>query len=147
MPRRLYEFLEKKRYLGVNGIFKIGEIYLCRWLPIRRKNVTLRRKTIKNTADTLINAGYLLGYEFDKTKKLCFFRYANKEAKPFSPVIDIEPNSKEQKLASVYDAAHIIVDKQSNIQVAIKSSNTNKSQISRNEAEAAGSDNFSSRIM
>jgi len=78
LPRRLYEYLEKRRYHNLNGIFSIGEEAICRWLPVRDNCVTQRRETLAKTAKKLIDVGYLQGYEFDKKKKICNFTYKEK---------------------------------------------------------------------
>lgn len=75
LPRRLYEYLEKRRYHGVNGIFRISEDALCRWLPIRDRNPTNRRKRLKAITKPLIEKGFLKKYEFEDTKKQCVFSY------------------------------------------------------------------------
>lgn len=93
LPRRLYEFLEKKRYLSKNHVFVIGEEPICRWLPIVCKtNPSMGRKTLAKTAKHLIEAGYLKAYSFDKKKKLCFFSYSDARTSPIEGeenVIDI----------------------------------------------------------
>lgn len=76
LPRRLYEFLAKKRYQSINGCFTISEEAICRWLPITDKNTTKRRKRLEKIAHNLIEAGYLKAYEYDKWKKLCKYTYA-----------------------------------------------------------------------
>jgi len=78
LPRRLYEFLEKRRYHNINGKFSISEEALCRWLPITTRNATERRKTLDHTAKALITSGYLLSYEFEKSSRICTFTYAKK---------------------------------------------------------------------
>ncbi len=92
LPRRLYEFLEKKRYLSNNSVFAISEEKICMWLPIKTKHVTSRRKNLKKISDSLIKAGYLRYYYFNKTKKLCVFAYSDAKD-PVYPerVIDVEP--------------------------------------------------------
>jgi len=75
LPRRLYEYLAKRKYHSVNGVFIISEEALCRWLPIRDKNPTNRRKRLKRIADALISERYLVSYSFDKRKKHCVFAY------------------------------------------------------------------------
>ncbi len=87
LPRRLYEFLEKKRHLAKNNIFVIREENICRWLPIIRKNTTHRRSTLAKTGNSLIESGYLKAYFFDKKKKLCFFSYSDAGT---SPIIEEE---------------------------------------------------------
>ena len=76
LPRRLYEYLDKRRYHNHNGIFTISEVAICRWLPIKDKHATNRRKRLDAVTDPLIKKGYLTSYHFDKKNKLCFFRYA-----------------------------------------------------------------------
>lgn len=78
LPRRLYEYLEKRRYHSIKGTFMIAEEAICRWLPVTTKNITERRKILAHIAQALIDAKYLRNYEFDKQKKLCMFTYAKK---------------------------------------------------------------------
>ena len=50
LPRRLYEYLEKRRYHNVDGVFTIAEDTLCRWLPITDKHTTKEKEpTGKNS--------------------------------------------------------------------------------------------------
>jgi len=89
LPRRLYEYLEKRRYHNVNGKFSIAEVSLCRWLPVTDKNPTQRRKTLKHTSQPLIDCGYLISYEFDKTNRVCTFTYAKKWPEHSCELLDI----------------------------------------------------------
>ncbi len=83
LPRRLYEYLAKRKYHGINGVFKISEEAICRWLPIDDPNTTKRRARIKRISGNLIDIGYLEYYEFDKKKKMCLFKYSSiSEEKP-----------------------------------------------------------------
>jgi len=82
LPRRLYEYLEKRRYHNINGEFTISEEFLCRWLPVRTKNTTERRRTLAHIAQPLIEKGYLRGYRFDLMKGHCVFTYASRHALP-----------------------------------------------------------------
>lgn len=98
LPRRLYEYLEKRKYHCINGTFSIAEEILCRWLPITDSHTTNRRKTLKGITQCLVDAGYLLEYDFDRTKKQCTFTYA-KDARP--PQNNDEIEIKSDKLQSV----------------------------------------------
>lgn len=82
LPRRLYEYLEKRRYHNKGGYFTISEEIICRWLPITDKHTTKRRKLLLETAQALIEGGYLESYEFEKKKKQCIFKYAQKGPPP-----------------------------------------------------------------
>lgn len=75
LPRRMYEYLDKRRYHNSEGLFTISEESMCRWLPITDKHTTQRRKTLKSVAQALIDTGYLSGYRFDTKNKLCIYRY------------------------------------------------------------------------
>jgi len=77
LSRRLYEYLAKRQYHSINDNFTISEEFICRWLPIKDKHSTNRRKRLKKIADSLINAGYLKKYEFNKKKKQCIYTYTN----------------------------------------------------------------------
>ena len=89
LPRRLYEYLEKRRYHNQNGKFAISEKAICRWLPVTDKHTTNRRKTLDKIAKPLIDKGYLLSYTFDKINKLCLFWYAKSGPPPEAkPIID-----------------------------------------------------------
>lgn len=81
LPRRLYEYLEKRRYHGVEGTFSISEETLCQWLSLVEIRKDRRRKRIQKACDELINGGYLSKYNFDKTRDMCVFTYS-KNAKP-----------------------------------------------------------------
>ena len=102
LPRRLYEYLEKRRYHSANGMFSISEKFICQWLPITDKNTTTRRKTMKKIAQSLIDKGYLLTYDFDKTKKLCRYKYSQKKAPGAEvaeeKVIDAKPSQPEANI-------------------------------------------------
>ncbi|MEW5817173.1 MAG: hypothetical protein AB1798_17490, partial [Spirochaetota bacterium] len=76
LPRRLYEYLEKRRYHNVNGAFSISEEAICRWLPLTDKHATNRRKRLAAIAQTLIDKGYLKSYSFDGKRKICTYTYA-----------------------------------------------------------------------
>ena len=82
LPRRLYEYLAKRRYHNIGGDFIIAEELLCRWLPIKDNNVTTRRKTLKKIAEALIDAGYLRAYYFNRPKKQWIFSYAQASIPP-----------------------------------------------------------------
>lgn len=79
LSRRLYEYLEKRRYHCVDNVFKISEDVLCRWLPLKDDNKSQRRRTLRNITKPLQEKGFLEnpGFEFDK-KNLCLFYYAPK---------------------------------------------------------------------
>ncbi|MEW6571676.1 MAG: replication initiator protein A, partial [Nitrospirota bacterium] len=82
LPRRLYEYLEKKRYrANVNGEFFISQQAICRWLPVTDSNPTRKQNTLERIANELIKAGYLNKYEFDHSRKVCTYTYA----KPATP--------------------------------------------------------------
>jgi hypothetical protein len=93
LPRRLYEYLDKKRYLAKKGKFSISEKLICQWLPITDKNTTTRRKTLEKTVNNLIKAKYLAGYSFDKKKKICTFQYSYRSS---SKKIDTTLNHKDK---------------------------------------------------
>lgn len=76
LPRRLYEYLAKRHYHNINGVFMIKEEAICRWLPIMDKNVTNRRKRLAGIAQALITAGFLSAYLFDAKRRICTFTYA-----------------------------------------------------------------------
>ena len=88
LPRRLYEYLEKKRHQAKNKVFVISEEIVCRWLPITDKNVTYRRKRLEKIAKALIEKGFLTKYRFDREKKLCVFTYTKK--KRYAPPLKIK---------------------------------------------------------
>lgn len=87
LSRRLYEYLEKRRYHSIQGEFTISEELLCRWLPVLDKNSTQRRRTLSNIAQNLIEKGYLKSYKFDPLRVQCIFTYAGQYALP----IEIKP--------------------------------------------------------
>lgn len=96
LPRRLYEYLAKRRYHGVNGVFTISENIICRWLPILDKHTTNRRKRLKKITNYLIDAGYLKEYDFDRKKKLCLFTYAQ-SGPPIEDQIEDQSDNQEQE--------------------------------------------------
>ena len=109
LPRRLYEYLEKRKYHSSNNTFIVSEKFLCRWLPIKDKHVTKRRKRLERIARELIQAGYLKNYIFDKNKKQCIFDYKISEARSVKPV-SIKVNTTKKidttdKTESVYSEA------------------------------------------
>ena len=110
LSRRLYEFLEKRRYHNIKGIFKISEELICRWLPVNDKHVTNRRKTLTKTAQPLIDKGYLSSYEFDKNKKLCIYTYASNLPSPNIDIIDIQAIPPKTPQAEFYDTVHRVAE-------------------------------------
>ena len=92
LPRRLYEYLAKRRYHGVNEVFAISEELLCRWLPIKDKHPTNRRKRLAKIAQELIDKGFLAGYTFDKNKKQCIFTYAENKVPNIPDTMQSIPN-------------------------------------------------------
>lgn len=74
LPRRLYEFLEKRRYQLQRT--PISEKKLCNWLPIKDKRKGNRRKRLERIAQVLIEVGFLDSYTFDTEKEHCLFEYA-----------------------------------------------------------------------
>ena len=72
LPRRLYEYLGKRRYHNINGRFTISEEILCRWLPIKEPHTTNRRKRLARISQALVKEGFLSEYKFDK-KRRCVY--------------------------------------------------------------------------
>jgi hypothetical protein len=99
LPRRMYEYLAKRRYHSSENTFIIAEELVCRWLGIKDKNVTHRRRCLKNTAEKLIEAGFLSEYLFDKQKYQCHFRYG-KRAMPAPEDLLIVPNEQANVLST-----------------------------------------------
>lgn len=79
LPRRLYEYLHKVRHAFFEKGFRVGEDKICPMLPVTIKHTTKRRKKIADTAQELIDVGYLKAYE--QKKKICCFYYAQGEKK------------------------------------------------------------------
>ena len=102
LPRRLYEYLDKKRYQNKNGVFSLSEVAICRWLPITDKHSTRRRKRLEAIAQALKDAGYLKEYMFDKKRKLCHFTYATHEMSKKEE----EPNIIDQLLEKPQPEVH-----------------------------------------
>ena len=82
LPRRLYEYLEKRRYHKIQGEFTISEEVLYLWLPVLDKHTTQRRKTLAKIAQPLIEQSYLKKYRFDPLRRHCIFTYASQYALP-----------------------------------------------------------------
>lgn len=82
LPRRLYEYLCKKRYRGINSAFVISEEAICRWLGITDAHTTNRRKRLGKIAQALIEKDFLKSYQFDVKKKQCTFVYAQSGPPP-----------------------------------------------------------------
>lgn len=102
LPRRLYEYLEKRRYHSIQGEFIISEEFLCRWLPVLDKNSTQRRRTLANIAQFLIEKGYLKSYKFDPMREQCIFTYASKYALPIEirpEILEAAKKAKEEEEA------------------------------------------------
>ncbi len=98
LPRRMYEFLAKRKYHSIGGVFIISEVAICRWLPIKDEHTTNRRKRLKKTANALIEAGYLLSYNIDTKKKQCYFEYAKEKEEKEVITVETSPPKKETKL-------------------------------------------------
>ena len=77
LPRRLYEYLVKRKRHRIKNVFTISETAICRWLPIHDKNASKRRQRLEKSADELIKINFLEAYEFDKKRRLCLFTYSN----------------------------------------------------------------------
>lgn len=78
VARRLYEFLEKRRYHNVDNTFSIGEEKIFRWLPLLNSNVRQGRKTLKKAVESLLEESYLESYEWNSKSKFWSFTYARK---------------------------------------------------------------------
>lgn len=81
LPRRLYEYLVKRKRHQIKGVFTISENIVCRWLPINIKNTTRRRETLEKAAKELVKIKFLKSYKFDKKNELCLFTYAKSKVK------------------------------------------------------------------
>ena len=77
VPRRLYEYLDKRRYHQIEGTFTISEEKLFRWIPLTNKNISSRRKTLRDGMQSLIEMQYLENYQWDRKSKLCSITYGN----------------------------------------------------------------------
>lgn len=95
LSRRLYEYLEKRRYHERDGVYEVGEYLLCRWMPIADCNKTRIRKKIAEIAQNLVDVGYLSHYEKEDSK--WYFTYV-----PRKPLDPEKPHLPQQK-RSRYD--------------------------------------------
>ena len=75
LPRRLYEYLAKKKNIDGCTQLEIAEKDICRYLMIKDKNVTLRRKRLERISKSLIKVKYLSNYKFSRSSKSCTFSF------------------------------------------------------------------------
>lgn len=105
--RKLYEFLEKKRYQNKNQKFSISEDKIYRWIPITNVDIYQRRKTMKKGIASLVKHDYLKGAYLERG--LWVYEYAKKIPKSKDQSYQVEEVGQKDKQLDVLfsEAKHL----------------------------------------
>ena len=72
LPRRLYEYLEKKKYK--KNQFEIGIRKLARWMPLKTSKISQLKELLKRANNELKEKGIIDKWKYDKEKTVYYFR-------------------------------------------------------------------------
>jgi len=72
LPRRLYEYLEKKKYK--KNQFEIGIRKLARWMPLKTSKMSQLKELLKKPNNELKEKGIIDKWKYDKEKAVYYFR-------------------------------------------------------------------------